>query len=214
MDEEPKAVVVKTEKTNPLKKVWSSITKKKSNNPKDIKRVDNPNKKSLKIPNLNKSARFWATTIIIFVLACGIFVIYKSQQDKLKKTTDGLGVKTNCSVQTTESCSVLKEAVYLLDPSKVKELSVVVDKIKNISGYDKNPNLLYVILTFYINLSDGENAKKTYELLNNSYKTDVGYDPLLVNAKKPAELESIINFLQKLSADVKKNSFTVPPEPQ
>lgn len=203
MDDKPKAVAVKAGRNNPLKRMWNSITKKKNNN---------PNKKPVRF--LGKSARFWAITIVILILAGGIFVVYKSQQDKIKKPTDERGVKTNCSEQTTEACTVLKEAVALLDPGKVKELSVVVDKINKIKGYDKDPNLLYVILTYYINLSDGGNSRKTYDLLKNIYKENVGYDSLLVNAKKPVDLEPIVVFLEKQSAEVKKNSFTVPPEPQ
>ena len=214
MADKPKAVAVNVSRANLLRKVWGFITRKKNNSPKEGKQFDNPNKKSLKIPNLNQSARFWAITIVILILVCGIFVFYNTQQDNTRKPTDDRGAKTNCSEQTTEACTVLKEAVALLDPGKVKELSVIVEKIIKIKGYDKDPNLLYVILTYYINLSDGGNSRKTYDSLKNIYNENVGYDSLLENAKKPVDLEPIVVFLEKRAGEVEKNSYTVPPEPQ
>jgi len=205
MSDKPKAVAVSVGKENPIKRLWGSITGKNKSN-------YNPENKPRHF--LNKPISFWIVLVIIIVLIIGGFFIYMGQSDRSKKTISSQGNKENCSNKSTKTCLVLKEASGLLEPGKVKELSVVVDKIKKTQDYDKNPNLLYVILTFYINLSDGTNARKNFNLLKNTYKEDVGYNSLLINAKKPVDLERIVVFLEKSAAEVDKNSYTVPPEPQ
>lgn len=152
---------------------------------------------------------------VLTVLAgAGVFA-WKSGYFLTDKTEQEVQIKPDCSKDSaSEYCIVLKEAVELLDPSKVKELSVVVEKIKKLEGYDKDSNYLYVILTYYINLSDAENARITYDLLINVFNSESGYDPIVTDAKIPEDLEPIVVFLEKTSEEADKHSLTVPPEPQ
>ena len=149
---------------------------------------------------------------IVLLLVAALLILLKQDSKELNEVEP---VVVSCAEDpTTETCLALKEAAELIDPSKVKELSTVVEKIKNITGYENDPNLLYVLLTYYLNISDGTNAKKYYDLLVSAYKSEVGYDPILTNVINLDELERIVKFLENSSTEAKKNSYTVPPEPQ
>lgn len=155
------------------------------------------------------------TVSLILLAGVGLYAWKSGYLPGGKTEQKAQTVRQECNKDSTSDyCALLKEATGLLDPGKVKELSVVAEKIRKTEGYDKDPNYLYVVLTYHINLSDSENARKTYNLLKDAYGSEIGYDPLLVDTKTPDELEPVVSFLEKNREAVDKNSFTVPPEPQ
>jgi|GEM_PF-1678865 len=128
---------------------------------------------------------------------------------KDRTSTNQAGI--SCAEQSSKSCSVLKEAKPLLDPKKVQELSKVVARIQEVSGYKQDPDLLYVVLTYYINLSDAANARKYYDLLAEVYQPGVGYDPILGSQTlKPEELKVTVMFLEQQNESLKANFGGVP----
>lgn len=150
------------------------------------------NSRQLSLPHVYKKIIIVIVCVALLIVGIGGLFVYKNYQST-HSTTD-------CS-KSTKCKELLKEAIKSLAPKEVAGLAKSVDKIKGFKGYEKNPDLLYVLVTFYINLSDGINARKYLDMLKSVYNSKKGYDPLLYEAgiavKKPSDLESIASFLQK-----------------
>lgn len=176
MDEEPKAATVNKERVNPLKRAWSSITKKKNNNPKDVK----PGKTPLKIPNLIKSKRFWLTTttaVIIVAFGCGGLWWYRSNT---AKSTIGKGktifIIEGKKYKDTEVRSYADFLTKYLEKEEEAAVKEVFELIKYKTAAEK----------VGISLSDTRitDARKLLDEQNDVYKDVSEY-------KRWAELESV-----------------------
>jgi hypothetical protein len=103
-------------------------------------------------------------------------------------------------VVVPDGCSsqLLGRAAVVLDPTKVGELEPITDEIRQAPKYDQDPNCLYVLVTYYINTSDGTLAKEANNKLEKVYNPEKGYDEAIArDAKSPQALRPSVDFLVK-----------------
>jgi hypothetical protein len=65
-----------------------------------------------------------------------------------------------------------------------ESLNTVVDKILAKKNYIKDPNCNLILMSYYINISDGNKAKISYENLQKVYNSKKGFSPLLNSTLK------------------------------
>jgi len=154
----------------------------------------------IKKPNKSLKGIKWALTILIS--ASLLFVGYKYYLNSQKTG--------NCAHKSNKACMVLKEAIPLLNNGDVKDLSKTVGKIQSIKNYSKDPNLLYVTVVYYIDLSDTKNASSNLDLLTKAYKSNVGYDPILGDSTQtPEQLKVNITALNNIQISNRANFWGV-----
>lgn len=108
------------------------------------------------------------------------------------------------SEPAAKGCSreLVREARSALMPSEVDRLQPVAQQMEASDGYDNDPNCVYVVLTYYINVSDGEKATQLYNRLVQVYNPDEGYDESIASrAQSPEEVRSTVEFLQSTAED-------------
>ena len=166
--------------------------------------------------NLKRLKRVWTFALGIGILVAIItgvvvgYAIHQRGQNKLRSTVAAHYLTDNCSKQTNEACTKLKVASQLLDISNVAKLAKTIDSIKLIKKYDTDPNLLYVIIIYYINAGDAQNAHTYYDKFIKVYQSDKGYDASISSvAVAPTELKALVDFVDTQQAETLQNSFTV-----
>ena len=63
-------------------------------------------------------------------------------------------------------------------------LSSVVDKILAERGYAKDPNCDFILMSYYINISDGKSAQSNYNNLQKVYNSKRGLNPIFNDTAK------------------------------
>lgn len=190
---------------NKLKKLIRG-KKAKSQPPKSVESHDTTSHSSLARRNIFKN-KFVVVIFLIAVVGLGVYLYRDKLVEIIQKNNES---EQTCQNPASEKCVLLKEGLGLFDPAQVQKLHDVVGKIKATKDYEQDPNLLYVLVTYDLNLSDAENARKDLNLLKNVYKPNVGYDPLLRNnAKTPKQLEEDVAFLERQNKYLKANFWGV-----
>jgi len=165
--------------------------KKRFNLPK----ISNPFKKSpTKSP---KRITGIIVLVIIGLLAGGIYTLVT-----LRKAPEISGL---CKRQA--SSPIYKDAVRYLDAGRTTKLKDVVNKIKNQEQYDKDPNCLYPVVSYYLFMHDADNARKNYDLLEKAYNSKKGfskdYGPAVASL---SSLKQRTENTEKQNADLDKNN--------
>lgn len=113
--------------------------------------------------------------------------------------------KTSAAV-CTSSKSIMSEASKAITDSKVTELGVVADKIKALENYEKDPNCLNIIATYYINTSNYTDAKATMDKLALVYDPQKGFSKDLgPKAHTMVTLRQNVDALKGRSENLIKN---------
>jgi hypothetical protein len=111
------------------------------------------------------------------------------------------------------SYAVLEKAKPALEVTKVAELEPEAQAIERIAGYDQDANCLYVVLTYYINISDGPKARELYDKLAAVYNPNEGYETVIRDVtKSPEELRPTVEFVEKEAARSQKIGPTGAPQ--
>lgn len=155
--------------------------------------------------------------VAIVVLGCLTYVVISRTNhragSKTEPTTSPSQITSNCSNDRTPRCLLLREAVPLLDPGKVRDLAKTVEKIKELANYDKDPSMLLVIFTYHVNLSDAQNARATLNQLNKQTASHQKYDPLLDKIPhSPKQLEELVKILEEGQKRAKNNFWGITPQ--
>lgn len=110
--------------------------------------------------------------------------------------------------------ALLSEAARYLDTAQTPKLAPIAQQIKQQSGYAKDPDYLYVLLTYSINTSDSNNASAYYGQLVKAYKPSKGYDESIrAYARPPKDLQAQVEFLSTQKNQSRAHDFFVQ-EPQ
>lgn len=146
----------------------------------------------------NKQTRLILIGMFLVLVLAGGYALF-SRHAELAKTPG-----TAC---TNNPNGVLKEAAKFLEPSKSADLKKTINKIQTIKGYEKDPNCLNPIVTYYINVSDYQNAKFYMDMLEKRYATNSSFSNQLGSGvKNIATLRSDIAFLKKVVESKQKNN--------
>lgn len=149
---------------------------------------------------LTKKTWFIIAILMLAILALGI-----GFAPTITKKYKSMSKVSVCSDAT------LGEAAGVMGRDKVFELKPIAEKIQNTKDYDRDPNCLYVVLGYYINSYDPDNAKKHLTMLKKVHDPNIGYKaPLGSKVKDIATLESEIEFITIKSAEIKNSIMTVP----
>src|SRR5690349_12320570 len=83
--------------------------------------------------------------------------------------------------QAKSGCNsdILAEASNLLATTRTSDLKPVAENIQKIEGYEKDPNCLNVVITYYINTSDYASAQAALDKLEGIYDKSKGFSPEL-----------------------------------
>lgn len=116
------------------------------------------------------------------------------------------------NIEATEPCKdtsesgVLREASAFLDARKSAQLQPIAAKIQAIKDYDKDPNCLNIIATYYVNISDVYNASTYMGKLEAVYDPGQGFSKVLgFDAKSMETLREDLAFLLRQEELMKKN---------
>lgn len=137
--------------------------------------------------------------IIVLVVISGI-VLLKKHHDKPKAQTYNV-----CNTPQNEY--LLKDAVANFGPANVPALKSIITKIQQLPNYQKDPNCDYVVLTYYINAANVNNANVYLSKLEQTYNPKERYNKYLQPAALSVDslkreisiLQSAINQIQKRS---------------
>lgn len=123
------------------------------------------------------------------------------------------GIVSYRSASRRPVCSdaTLREAVPVLGKTQTPELKPVVDKIKSMKGYDRDPNCLYVVVTYHINNYDEDSAKRDMRQLKKVYDSKKGFSSQFGSkVKSIAMLEDDIAFMVKRKSEIQNSLITIP----
>ena len=74
--------------------------------------------------------------------------------------------------------NIIIQANSALNTNDNEKLNLIVNKIIAKNKYAKDPNCDLILMAYYINISDGSNAKKNYDNLQKVYDSKKGFNPL------------------------------------
>lgn len=101
---------------------------------------------------------------------------------------------------------IMSDASKAISEGKIQQLGPVVSKVQSLKNYDKDPNCLNIIVSYYIGISDSKNARLYLDKLNKVYDENVGFSKTLgPKAYDIAALRQITEFLEKASENLSKN---------
>lgn len=103
-----------------------------------------------------------------------------------------------------QSCSdqTLRDARGAFNAAQVDQLSKTVGHIEKNVEYKDDPNCLYVLVTYYINISDSEKAAAHYAQLEKAYDPETGYSSVIADvARKPGQLKPTVDLLKETADD-------------
>ena len=157
-------------------------------------------------PNLKLPKRLRNIIILSVGLAALVTAgvgLYNYQNKRLAK------LKSAC---TSSASGILLEASSFLAPEKSTELKPIVEKIRALPNYDKDPNCLNVVVIYYINTTDPKNAREMFDKLTKVYNPKRGFaDVLKVPAGKDIDqLRTGVEFVEKLDQEFRNNTFFGP----
>jgi hypothetical protein len=152
------------------------------------------------------SPKYWLWVIFVGLAAGGIYLFASGHWHI--KNIGKTGNKPVCS------SAILKQAKPNLDPTKAAELSKDVDQITAIPDYQKDANCMYIITSYYVNISDAENSEKNLTVLKQAMKTGIikNISPILTTDKSSVSyLETSTKVIKNLPAHG-DSSFSVDEE--
>lgn len=96
-------------------------------------------------------------------------------------------------------------ALYTGNVTNESQLAV---KIKNIKGYNKDPNCLYFLVNYYLSKGDPNNASTYLKELEKVYNPKQGFSGMFVQSLSLSTLKDEVNTLQQSFTQAQTNSKT------
>lgn len=98
------------------------------------------------------------------------------------------------------SQNMLEDSGKKISSNTTNQLVATVKQIQDTPGHETDPNCLYVLTKYYIDVTDADNASKYYKLLDKVYNSELGFDPALGKAVlSMSQLKSQVTFIQQLT---------------
>lgn len=144
---------------------------------------------------LPKQALYLGALIIIAALLAGGWAWHKQHQQSKKAAAE------------QEKAQLVNQASSKLAPQNSGSLQSIAEQLEKQPGYEKDPNALYVLTTYYLNIGDTARAQDYMTKLKAVYDPSKGFDASL----KPVTGWMTIDQLQaKLNAQVHPKQTTKP----
>lgn len=142
--------------------------------------------------NKNKYTRLAIVLALLFVVVAGVAFYIKSTQNK-----------------DTAVCSdqLLQEAGLVLDKSDHEQLRPFVEDIEELENFDQDPNCLYILVTYYVNINDPASARSHFEQLQAIYDPEVGFSEFFGgDVKTLNELRVEVEQVEQMAEDINNNT--------
>lgn len=103
--------------------------------------------------------------ILVLVVAVAVFAWHWYAQHRSAQKTAEQQTKTR----------LISQAARVLNPQDSAKLKPIVAQIENQPTHNQDTDYLYVLTTYYVNISDRQTAAKDLAALKATYKPSVGY---------------------------------------
>lgn len=131
--------------------------------------------------------------IVFVILAAVVLVQYNTYKSKL-----------DCNKKYCQQ--ILTQAAAAFTANDVTEQRKIVNRVTHIFRYDTQPNYMYVVTQYYINLSDSVNARKSYNKLMVVYNSNKGFSKNFGSyVLTTDQLKQSVEFLEKKESTDKAN---------
>ena len=128
-----------------------------------------------------------AVSVVVALVVVGVIIQSKTNNNKANNV--------NVTVCNDE---LLNNVSGVLTAENVELLMPLAQDIQKMTNYEKDPNCLNVVITYFIHISDFNNARAHLDKLEVVYKEDQGFSSKLGNnAKSLATLRLNVNFLEE-----------------
>lgn len=159
-----------------------------------------PKKKPFRAFRITRKAGIIITSAILFIVGGLLLYMYLAPP--------------NCD-KSTRCQEILTSSAKALETNSLKDQAKIVDEIKKEPKYTKEPNYMFVITRYYINIGDSKNAKAYYEKLTKVYNKKKGYSETIKSlASSPDDLQLMIKYLEQQAKQAQQNFYSVPAPPQ
>ena len=129
-----------------------------------------------------------STILIVCVLVAGVVGVIRAKQ------------RHDLQQQQAKRHALIVRASKVLEPKDVSRLEPITKEIKALPNYQNDPSYVYILLVYYINLSDSPNATHYLVQLNKISKSNLALEPVLQsNAPSRQDLQKNISFLENQS---------------
>ena len=140
----------------------------------------------------------WLIPLIVVVIAVGIIAIV-------------ININSNKNNQNVCSNSIINQAYSNFSPNNINSLSTTVSTITKLKNYQKDPNCMYILTIYYINIA---NPTKAQNSLNTVIKDKtIKLDQLLLKHSSLSKLNQTISYLKKDLQTINQNSANLSPPP-
>lgn len=94
--------------------------------------------------------------------------------------------------------NTLARAAPLLASGETQQLQPIVAEIEATDNFTQDPNCLYIVVQYYIGISDAANARRYFNDLEKVYNPQTSYSDFIVSGSlPPQQLKPIIEFLEQ-----------------
>lgn len=146
--------------------------------------------------------------IILVALVVGSILIFVIQPKAYQKKQSAKG-------QVLHICSdsILQQAVAVMGPGQQKQFLSIVNNIKQIPKFDQDPNCLYVLLNYYVVISDAKDSRTYLDKFKAVYVSKASMSPILIASKNSlpfqtvGDIDTIVQFLEKADRENTKPKF-------
>lgn len=159
----------------------------------------NPHNKLKKLL-LNKISLIIAVVIVISV-SITIYLTVFNNKTSSKTIADVCTLPANIHL--------LKSFQNYVNNSLNNTHQSLINSIMSLPNYNRDPNCLYPIVYYYINIGDANNASSYLEQLKDVYRPTVGYNPVLGQAISINTMQADISNMQKSSSEAQKSGLTL-----
>jgi hypothetical protein len=102
----------------------------------------------------------------------------------------------NSQLACASDPSLMKQASVSIKNNDNKSLLAIVNKITKKSKYANDPNCDFIVMSYYINISDGKNAQISYNELKKVFNSKNGLDSKISDTALPIDTyKGIIEYL-------------------
>ncbi len=102
----------------------------------------------------------------------------------------------NSQLACVSDPSLMKQASISIKNNDNKSLLAIVNKITKKSKYANDPNCDFIVMSYYINISDGKNAQISYNELKKVFNSKNGLDSKISDTALPIDTyNGIIEYL-------------------
>jgi hypothetical protein len=108
----------------------------------------------------------------------------------------------------TANTPILMRAAGAIYMNNVAKLQQAVTKIKQLSNYQTDPNCLYAVLSYSIDVGDAQSASQYFAELQKVYNPKQGFSSIIIAPKSIAMLKGDVAFIKQQAKELQQHTTT------